>query len=218
MDITIVEIALGTLAITTLTYLLHRYNYKLFARNEFKKKQMQTVIELTEHLHNDYFEISFTRIYDKSRHSKNSYSTIFELHELFNNNEFANEFEESPILFAYECNQLVNCRKFMNNPFLPKKIADKLLLFYNHRTRIESISDRDIDKVIILKTMHFEEGIFERKTNNQNMDELRTPSAFAFNTSTNFIQCSVDLEKEIISWLKKYRLEDINIRKDFAHR
>lgn len=187
--------------------------YMNFARNEFIKKQIQVVTDLVSYLHEDFFRLSFTHYNNRNGSIAGIYpTTLFELSELkIKEKDVA--FFENPICFSKNCNQVLDIKKFINNPFLPKSIADELEKFYSRNHINISIASLNGDKVIILDSKHFEKGLFEIP--DPKLRIIKQSAAFALLTYENFCTCSVNLENAIIKWLKIYKVKEINIRKDF---
>jgi hypothetical protein len=103
-------------------------------------------------------------------------------------------------------------KKFITNLFIPITIADELTKFYSFNYDIE-IAQVEGELIIVINSKTFEETIFQTLDNPQ--ARLRNPSAFAFESFDNLIECSKLLQKAIVSWLEKYKVDQINIRSYF---
>jgi hypothetical protein len=208
------SIAFLSLLVSCFSFYISFSSYRNFVRNEFVKKQIQVVTDLVSHLHEDSFHLSFTR-YNVNGYAAGDYiTTIFELSEL-KVLEKDEEFFENPICFSRNCNQVLDIKKFVRNPFLPKSIADELVNFYSRNHIDVNIASLNGDKVIIIDSKHFEKGLFEIPDPKSRI--IKHSTAFALQTYENFRTCSINLEDAITKWLKSYKVQEINIRKDFMY-
>lgn len=201
-----------SLLISLSTYFLTRQTNKRFARNEFIKKQIQEVIELTSYLNGEIFEVRFTSFSDGGSSSSSYTTNIFEIKNL-ESIDLLRNFIDKPIAFSRTSNQILDIKKFITNPFLPISIANELTKFYSFNN--DDIEARQIEGelIIVIDSKTFEETIFQRLDNPE--ARLRDPSAFAFESFDNLIECSKLLQKAIVSWLEKYKVDQINIRSYF---
>jgi hypothetical protein len=198
-----------SLLISAITYLLTRHTNRRFARNEFVKKQIQEVIELTSYLNGELFEVRFTSFSDNGS-SSNTYTTnIFEIKNL-EAIDLLHHFIDRPIAFSRTSNQILDIKKYITNPFIPSSIADELSKFYSFNNGDITADQVEGELVIVINSKIFEETDFQKLANGQ--ARLRDPSAFAFESFDNLIECSRLLEKAIVSWLQKYKVDEINIR------
>lgn len=208
------SVAFISFLVSCLSFYISFNTYKNFVRNEFIKKQIQVVTDLVSYLHEDSFQLSFTRYNANGSASGQYKTTIFELSEL-KIVEKDRDFYENPICFGRNCNQVLDVKKFIHNPFLPKSIADELVNFYSRNHIDVNISSLNGDKVIILDSKHFEKGLFELPDTKSRI--IKHSTAFALQTYENLCACSANLEKSIVKWLEKYKVKEINIRKDFLY-
>jgi hypothetical protein len=198
-----------SLFISAITYLLTRNTNRRFARNEFVKKQIQEVTDLTSYLNGELFEVRFTS-FSGNGSSSNTYTTnIFEIKNL-ESIELLDHFIDQPIAFSRTSNQILDIKKYITNPFIPSSIADELSKFYSFNNGDITAEQVEGELVIVINSKIFEETDFQKLANAQ--ARLRDPSAFAFESFENLIACSRLLEKAIVSWLQKYKVDEINIR------
>jgi hypothetical protein len=190
--------------------------YRNLIRNEFIKKQIDAVTSVIDIIHNSPFQFNLTTYSTDGGSGAEGYKfTIFELTEINRlHDEIRNRFFEAPIFFHPSCNQLVKIKALIDNPLLPKSIADELENFYSRlpsgRVTIQDVVNGPI---IVINSDVFEENIFEKLDAGAPL--LRKPNAFAFNSSVqNLIACSESLESSIRNWFIKYKVDEINIRRD----
>lgn len=126
------------------------------------------------------------------------------------------DFYEQPIHFGGFCNQLSDIKKFIDNPFLPQTIADELVKFYSSNSTSIETTNVVPPRRIVIKTQIFRPSMFEYLP--QNADKtIRSNNAFALENWENFKACSENLENVLRNWLNKYKVKEVNIRKDFKH-
>lgn len=204
-----VLISIVSLLISLISFFLVRRNYLNFAKNEFVKKQIDVVTDLVQSLHKDKINFEFTNFFGGSIAALYQ-ANIFQLQEMKIEYEHK-DFFENRIYFNGNCNQLINVKDFINNPFLPKSIADELDNFYTMNCLPIRIQELGNKKVIIIKTKHFEKGIFE---NNEKREEIiQESNASALFNWASLIECSAKLESAINKYLISYQVKEINIRK-----
>jgi hypothetical protein len=201
-----------SLLISVSTYFLTRQTNRRFARNEFIKKQIQEVIDLTSYLNGELFEVRFTSFSDGGSSSSTYTTNIFEIKNL-ETVEIVQHFIDKPVAFSRTSNQILNIKEFITNPFIPVTIADELSKFYSFNNSDITTEQVEGELIIVINSKTFEETDFQKLANPQ--ARLRDPSAFAFNSFDNLIECSKRLQKAIVSWLEKYEVDQINIRSYF---
>jgi hypothetical protein len=191
---------------------------KNFARNEFVKKQIETIIQVVTLIHDSPFDLTIRKYSSEAGYGGTSFIiTLFEVNELVKGKQ--EQFQSHmnfPILFDIACNQLLDIKRMIDNPFLPKSIADELEKFYSvlpsGRVNFENLNNESIK---VIKSNVFENNGYEAP--NVTPPLLREPHGFAFMSLENFMICSLKLEETLISWLKEYNVKEINIRKDFKN-
>ena len=202
-------ISIIAVMISVMSFGLSLKAYLSFAKNEFVKKQIQVVIDLVYVLHEDFFELRFMNYFVSQSAYANTYRTnVFEITDLKITDRYE-DFFESQIHFSKNCNQLLNVKRFIYNPLLPKSIADELENFYSKVHCDIPYSQLEGTKLIVIESKHFEEGIFQERKEGV----IKRPSAFALRNYENLVTCCGNLEKAIINWLKKHKVKEINIRK-----
>jgi hypothetical protein len=194
---------------------LTRRNYQNFAKQEFVKKQIQVITDLVQSLHNDKINFQFTTYLGNGATAGHYDATIFEVQELKVIDSHP-DYYQNPICFNGICNQLLNIKNFIDNPFLPKSIADELEKFYARNHYDVKKEELKGEHIIVVNTKHFETGIFERQDGNSHR-VVKQSQAFALLNWANLIECSKRLETSIVNYLTRYKVKEINIRKDFKY-
>lgn len=185
---------------------------------DYKKKQLETLTELIKSLHNEYFNISIVK-YSVSGGSSSTIYTInlFEIDNLIKlKYNWFEAYMKDRVLFKGNSNQIANIKKFIDDPFLPKNVADELMKFYSipPTLYIKTIG-LEIDQTYIeIESKYFENNIYE---NSEKSFNLRVLNGFAFKTLTNMVECSISLENSIIKWFKDNNVNELNIRKDYKN-
>jgi hypothetical protein len=204
-----VLISLFSLVVSLISFFLTRRNYLDFAKNEFVKKQIEVVTDLVQSLHKDKINFEFTNFFGGSIAALYQ-ANIFQLQDMKIEYEHK-EFFENRVYFNGTCNQLINVKDFINNPFLPKSIADELDNFYTMNCFPVRIQELGNKKIIIIKTKYFEKGIFENNEKSEGViQESNAPALFNW---TSLIEGSKRLELAINKYLMSYQVKEINIRK-----
>jgi hypothetical protein len=201
--------------VSIISILISVSNNRQFASRQFINKQIDVITALVESLHNDRFEISFVpRAGDGF--SKKMHATIFELPYIPNQQNIMGSLDETSVYYESNCNQLLNIKHFIDNPFLPKSIADCLFQFYS--VRLNEIAGNMLPdpQIIVLKSNHFEKGIFHEFQRTA-PGIFRQSEAAALNTWKTLTVAASDLQTAILKYLSENKVVDINIRKDFKH-
>lgn len=209
-------ISLASLGISILGLLNTINNNSKFARNEFIKKQISVVIDLVSHLHNNILTIEFTTFHNGGGISCGVYNaTILEL-PILKISTFDKEFFEQQVYFSGGCNQLSDIKKYIDNPFLPQSIADELINFYSTRSEVIKVTHITPSQKLVIKTVFFSPNRHDQSVLDTE-SIIRKGNAFALENWENLKACSTNLEEALRKWLNKYKVSEINIRKDFKH-
>jgi hypothetical protein len=215
LEITKTTASILSLIISVLTLMLAFRINRAYSRRQLLNKQIEKVSELIESLHNDYFEINFTSFMGTGSSAEHYNATIFEVSEI--NKRQRNKqsvFEDNFVLLNKKSNQILNVKKFIDNPFIPKKIADKLLQFYSWNfdgTNNEHLGAQ-LEYCVVIESKNNEEQdlAFVKKT-----DRFIHGNAIALRSWLSFVKCSEDLRKTIENWFLENNITDVNIRTDF---
>jgi hypothetical protein len=127
------------------------------------------------------------------------------------------EYDDMRILLENDSNQLLNIKKYVDNPFLPKSIANKLILFYF--TSHETVNRTNLEgSAFVVKTSIFEDGKHLKRENISDSDlllgKVYENSGFASATWLNLKTNARKLTKEVDEWFKKHGINDVNLRTD----
>ena len=168
---------------------------------------------MVEQLHNDKFQINFIPIAGTA-FSKFIHCTLFELPYIQKQNEILNNINTTPIYFSITSNQVVDIKKYIDNPFLPKDIADKLAGLYSSRMFELKINDLPETQIIILTTSHYEKALIN---NQESKGIIKRSNATAISNWESLSTTAISIEAAIIKFLNRNKVTDVNIRRDFKH-
>lgn len=201
-----------SLIISLVTFVYTRSFNKNFARQEFIKKQIEVVTGLTDYLNSAIIKLAVTKFDGNGSSSTDMDVTIFELDYIPKDGRYES-LRTLPVVFNGYCNQLIDVKKFIYNPFLPKSIANALEDLYAHSNESIKKSTLSGSEAIVVTTSIFEGSLFERPLEfpAQYVKECR---GFAFLSWENLIATSVNLEAKIVSFLSKYKVREINVRRN----
>jgi hypothetical protein len=207
-------IASLSFAVATFSIIFAIYNSRRFAYNPFVNKQVEIIVDLVRSLHTDRFEVNF------KPNSGNAFgytmqATLFELPDNQIDIEQFPGRDQAPVYFSHRSNQLLNISKFINDPLLPISIAEALLAFYSNRVvdiEKETVSGK---KVIIITSNHYVDTVFP--SDKANTLVYKQSNGAAFKSWQDLINSINHLESSISQFLKKYKVKEINIRKDPRH-
>lgn len=205
-------IAYLSLVISICTFFLTRYTNLRFAKYEFIKRQIQEVNDLVCHLNGTVFDVSFTKFSDNGSSGIVYKTNIFEVKN-FRTIDEIEVFTDSLICFRRNSNQLLDLKKYINNPFVPINIASELEKFYSFSNYSLTLEQVDGENIIAITSNFFAENDFEKLNDTALL--LRVPSAFALQNLENLIVCSLLLEHSIVKWFKHYKVDQINLRSYF---
>jgi hypothetical protein len=209
-------ISLFSLAVSIAAVFLSYKNNQRFASNQFINKQIDVITDLLKLLHRQDLSIDFIPELTPSGYfALFQYSTLFEIPPTaLSQPEKMGDMDEALIVFDGRSNQLLPSKDFIDNPFLPKPIANALLNFYTSRIIDHLKTDLTGQKIILIKTGLLEDGIIGNASSNNPVSVYKESDAFAFNNWSNLCACITNLEKVIVGYLRKYKVREINIRKD----
>jgi len=201
-----------------------RLAYVAFISNtklDFRKKQVDSVINLIQTIHNSPFEFHVLTYSQSPECGIGRGGSVFKINlfELAKLNEFRNDIfeklQEEPIYFDIESNQIAGIKKHIDDPFLPIEISDFLVAFYAIPPTFNVYINEVVGvEILVVNSKYYEPNIFD----NQEITPtpvLRNPKGFAFNSFENMIACSNNLEIAIRNWFKEQKVTELNIRKDF---
>ncbi|MBC7488391.1 MAG: hypothetical protein H7282_16760 [Cytophagaceae bacterium] len=191
--------------------------YQSYSQRQFLNKQIEVVTNLLEVLNTYHFELNFYKFQGKSRTAEINSVNIF---EIFHVNSFLrknqSEYENNPVYLLATNNQVLEVKKFIDNPFTPKKIADCLINFYS--TSYQSVDHAELGNSVISYAVVIESSVHQPRTIGWNVKEEHRfihGDAIGLKTWSSFLSCTEKLRKEFEVWFSKNGIEDLNIRTDF---
>ncbi|MNJ87457.1 hypothetical protein D3C87_49770 [compost metagenome] len=201
---------------------------KEFLRNQTRTKQVEVMSDLISELNTLKIGIeawTFKQDLSASGRGWSLNYNLFEIADLFTTKEVDfrgvpvnfEDCDDEPVLFDRKSNQIGNIKKFIDNPFLPKAIADKLINFYSPFS--DSITREEIcrtpQNIILLTTNCFETE--KAPINKTEGSYYIKGNAIVFGSWLNLKAHSYELMKEINQWFVKHGIDDVNLRIDYKN-
>src|SRR5258708_10798961 len=211
-------ISIVALLASFLSIYLSFKNNQRFASNQFINKQIDVIAEFVKALHKDLFQVNFVpRFTLGSGFSLHSKVTLFEvpLIQATKDRSILDDLDNTPIYFHHNSNQIADLKSFIDDPYLPKSIANALLHFYTTGTNDIPIHELAGAKLIILATNYFELGSITGEVKNNAV--LKQSNAKAFINWKELLFHIGQLETSIEKYLQSYKVAEINIRKDLKN-
>ncbi|WP_282126998.1 hypothetical protein [Marinifilum flexuosum] len=217
--------------VITIAFVLYTYNTANelrieYLKNHTKSKQIEVVCDLVEKLNSSRIKIEAVRFEKGTAYgqSRTLLYNIFEIGDLlkpgkkgvFNVDIDFKEYDDFKVLFDSQSNQIWELKEFINNPFLPKEIADELISFYSIRCVLKDRKELEDSraKIIVLKSKCFEMGKISEKIEYPDFIE---GSAIALESWLQLKSYSLKLTHTISYWFKKNGIDDINLRIDYKN-
>jgi len=216
-----IQIVLGfaTVFIAFLAFIIARKVHKEFIKNQTKTKQVEAVDSLVHYLNESKINIMFTEFKDHGYVGSGSglFYNIFEVGGLLiKGDELEKSFDNQSILFHFESNQILDIKQYIDNPFLPKTIADELMNFYSIDSTLVPYTElyKENEILVIIET-----GIFEKRALNPDPQEgtYVEGSAFALETWLNLKTSANNLTLIINKWFSNHGIDDFNLRIDYKN-
>jgi hypothetical protein len=226
--ISLVQTIVGvlTIYIIYLTFRLSRKIRKEFLKNHTKSKQVEMMSSLVQNLNQSKISIEGW-FYNETGGGGSSWDlryNIFEIGDLKNKNGKSdlgmstnlNEYDDKAVLFNRKTNQIWDIKSFIDNPFIPKKIADELINFYSSNFEIVRVEDlqKNEEEIVMLKSKIFEEGRIHEELNE---GTLIKGNAVALNSWLSLKSFASNLTETITKWFKDNGIDDLNLRIDFKN-
>jgi len=215
-----------TIFIVYLTFRLSRKIRKEFLKTHTQSKQVEMMSQLVQNLNQSKISIE-SWFYNKTGGGGSSWDlryNIFEIGDLKDKNEISslgmstnlNEYDDNSVLFDRKTNQIWDIKSFIDNPFIPKKIADELINFYSSNFEVVKIDDlqKNEEEIVILKSGIFEEGRIHEELNEK---VLIKGNATALMSWLNLKSFAANLTEQINKWFKDNGINDLNFRIDFKN-
>ena len=219
------SINLLNVLISALTLLLAYVAFKVsryIAKNHLKTKQVDLVCELIECLNNSSIKVGFAT-FNKDGHSFTGAGFLFNIFELGNYDKIPDglniKYEDEVVLFKSNSNQILNIKKYINNPLTPKRIADELLRFYNRNAfHIDTTDSNYIFKnFVLIETGILGENIIFNDALIKNKSQIIESNLEVFLSWKHLKESSKHLKIIIEKWLKENNIKENNIREDFKN-
>lgn len=198
--------------------------YTKYAAQQLLSKQIEAVYKLIEHLHNDSIDLCFGNVSHRGHGCKRNIINVFEIADISRTKEnlWSEYSDDLLICFENGSNQIFDIKSFIQNPFTPKSISDKLIDFYStYHTSFNSdeLHNIDIVECIIITSKHYEKTI---NTIEEEIPSLiyQQGNATALKNLLSLKTCANNLEISIENWLinNGIKREDVNIRHDFINK
>lgn len=125
------------------------------------------------------------------------------------------DFDDEPVFFEEGSEQILDIKQFIDNPFIPKHIADCLLNFYCSGTRVEELGEETLQFVAA------ESNILEEKDKLKEdvvkKAHVKIGKAFALRSWENLKILSFNLTEFVKKWFDEHGIKDLNIRIDYKN-
>ncbi len=183
--------------------------YKKLLPSELKKRQLEAVLDLIEHLNKYSFNIAsyyHTGVEFNLEHGLSN-RNFFNYYNAFKDGGNFESFSELHILSLGNYSHPFNLSTFIENPLLPKKIANHLAPFINpvlHPCRDDKFDAQD--RILILENSI---GSLPREIH---VSQLFETTAFALLNHGDFIKAIYKLKAAIEKWCKVNSLSELNFR------
>ena len=183
---------------------------KSIASNHVKTKQVEQVSNLVEYLNKTKIPVSLWDDYDNegtlrpAEYTNIAYN-LFEIANLEENpkplvldvHSYSKSYNDIEVFVSNQ--KVLDINSFVDNPFTPCSIADKLKPFYFESGEENSTTKHNKNTIVVLG------------------DFTNIPNNYSFKTWKKFITYTRELKSEIEDWFKKNNIE-CNLRtKDFKN-
>lgn len=206
-----------SLMIAIASLCLSLYTFTSYLNQQAKSKQLDAVIEIVEYIYQNPISIwAYNANEDGSSSGIKYVVSFFELYIL----DYIPG--ESKVLFWADQPYPITFTKFVNNPLVPKQIADIMTNFYSYSAGIYSNPTfQELAPFVLLSNLPYEESqILNQEIDSTNSNNrLNTfPGASAYKSWKDFVEYSKDLKYALKFWLIKNGVKDVNIRDhDFTY-
>ena len=204
-----------------LTFRLAIKVHKEFLKNHAKSKQVEKMSDLVEFLNNTKIYLIFTNFYPNGGIGGTSYDTyynIFEIGDLLGNKTLHNltertidnsDYDDFPVYLDSGSQQIMDIKKFVDNPFVPKQIADKLFDFFVIKYEIIELSGLVENKTSAV--------ILNSAENNDDFKNFKETNCEALKSWLSLKTHSKNLTKIISEWFLEKGIDDYNVRIDYKN-
>jgi hypothetical protein len=212
-------LAIMAIIVSIRAYYFSKKVHNEFLNNTARAKQLEAVQSLISLLNESKVEIWF---FQGASGSANAVKyNVFEIAALLNNKakninvtvDYCH-YDDAKVLFSPNSEQIFDIIKFIDNPFIPKKIADELINFHNSGYElIDAIELMESDKkyVKINSRISFSDAT-------QRSGKLIEGDMTSSMTWLNLKEHSNKLLQLLRAWFSENEVKDENIRVDFKNR
>jgi len=194
--------------------------HREFSKNHAKAKQVEVMCELLEVLNTSKIYLFF-QFYSKGggmgADSFSIFYNIFEIGKLLNNKEVTRsgktlnrgDYDNAQVFINGKCHNLIDINKYVDNPFVPRNIADLLVNFRLNDSNAVSIDEllKNDNDIVVINSIDSEASF----------DKLMIPTCEALKTWLGLKSYSHNLIVEIEKWFKDKGIDDINLRIDYKN-
>lgn len=210
-------LSISSLFISLLTLGFTCYVYTQIAKQQIQSKQIDVVTELVEYIHNTHIQITISAENegDKTRSINRFGLTLFEIAN-YNLDDYGNiNLDSMPIYFKNDEKYPIFFNSYLNNPLLPKEIADVLRSFYSYDIGVCINENLNTKSYVVFSNLDFLESQTEisRVEKTQQLYYIFR-DAPAYENLGEFQKYSRLLKKKITEWYDRQGIDDINIREE----
>lgn len=202
-----------SLIITLFTYIFARNIFKRYGQQQFLNQQINLVSDLVLKLNTHKIKVKTSTLTSKGGSASIYSLNLFELARCRKSKPgLFEEWLDAPVFFEIGSNQIFDLNTYINNPFLPKSIADRLLDFSpNYYNILNKNSLYEKTKIVFLETnISYPEDY--NTSNTLEPSILNQGNSVAFYTWMSTIECAIQLEKCINDWINFHKINNLNIR------
>lgn len=218
---------LATIPLLSL-YVAYRVRQE-FLRNQTRTKQVEVMTSLITALNTLKVDIQGWSFNSDNGAVGSGWTVkynLFEIADLYTTTEVDwrgqkvnfSEYDDQPVLFERKSNQIADIKTYIDNPFLPKAIADRLMEFF-------TVSCEAVERTTLGQTradiIVFTTGVFDIERDAWNKPDAAPyyleSNALAFRTWLNCKAHANGLMQEISDWFKKHGINDMNLRIDYKN-
>jgi hypothetical protein len=220
-DVLQILIGLATLIVTLLTFKLAKTVHKEFSKNHANSKQVEKMSDLVEFLNNTRIYLKFID-FDQNGEAVGTDEgidyNIFEIGDLLENKTIHNvikrtidfnDYDDCQVLLDAESEQIMDIKKFVDNPFIPKQIADRLFSFFvtqSENIKSNNFGENKTSAVVLYTTEKID-----------NVKNLKQADCEALRSWLNLKTHSKNLTEAISDWFLEKGVDDYNVRIDYKN-
>ena len=185
--------------------------YKNLLKRNITGKQVDLVCEIIKEIQDEKIVFNY---HNNGGYSSHEY-TLFDISEFYKIQE-----RKQPIIHYDSDTELFNFIKYSSNPLTPPCIANAISNFKSYpklTLAFIELQSNDYSFVEVLSKSNngeFFEYAKEQREKNEPLNSFRASvsNAKAFYSYIYFLKCTWNLKNEIVRWMKKQGISDLNIR------